>query len=458
MALRRPPGGDGLPFLGETIPFIQNMMAFLDKRIKQFGPIFHTNILNSRTIFSCSYHTTLQLLEATTPSVDAAGAYAEFMGALYPLPNMLLSTDDAGIRQRGAVLLEAALVDSVVKYEPIVRRMIRVKVGELVSRAEKHSSRRVKLKAYAFFKGATQHILLRIILGDLPEDKYETIRKLCSDHFNGVVAAPIHFEAFGARSARAAAVKAHDKLVSTIDELVKRERSRASAECCALGVLVSKCENEEYDKEIVQLILVLLSPAVAKALASTLTSALLQLCQPSHFHLQESIRREGRCGKTESLDCVLMEAARLYPALPGGLRSTIGKTELGDYDIEAGRRVWYSAMHANRDENAYEKAEEFSEDRWRGEIVREEAGRSRCPFAKAGSDVGVKIPVTFGGGVRHCKGRDLAWMMMRETGGALLDELEVVSKGGGWRSGMRFLPVLRPVSDEAVEVCVVRQC
>lgn len=42
---RTPPGTLGIPFLGETVQFALDPKAFVDTRIKKYGPIFKTNVL-----------------------------------------------------------------------------------------------------------------------------------------------------------------------------------------------------------------------------------------------------------------------------------------------------------------------------------------------------------------------------------------------------------------------------
>src|SRR5712692_4463817 len=46
-----PPGSDGLPLLGETLSFIQDVFGFIHKRSQRYGPVFRTHILGKPTVF-----------------------------------------------------------------------------------------------------------------------------------------------------------------------------------------------------------------------------------------------------------------------------------------------------------------------------------------------------------------------------------------------------------------------
>ena len=46
-----PPGGNGLPLLGETIAFANNPFGFIRELHARFGDVFRTNILGSPTVF-----------------------------------------------------------------------------------------------------------------------------------------------------------------------------------------------------------------------------------------------------------------------------------------------------------------------------------------------------------------------------------------------------------------------
>ena len=377
--------------------------------------------------------------------LDAAEAYNEFMAPLYPLPNILLSQDHHPLRASADPLLRELLIERLPVYIPVVRRIIDSQLDQLVK------SNQTSLRLYTFFKALTERIVTTIILGPLEESDYVNLRKLCSQHFNGIVAAPVHVEAFGARSARAAAVHAYNELTDILRRrLVDSVGEKGTKSECVLAIIADRIRQDgvtdEQVNEFGQLLIVLLSTAVPKALASAISSGIRVMSRKGHTHLQQAVLQEAESGKTECIDGVIMETLRMFPPLPGGMRHSNGAC-IGGLDIPKRWRVWYSALHSNRDEQAYEKAGEFVPERWRGART-ESVG---CPFARPGEGESVPIPLSFGAGERHCKGRDVAWAIMRECVLGVLQKYEVRSERDG-ESEMRFIPVMRPSGDESVQV------
>lgn len=45
-----PPGGGGLPLLGETLPALRNMYAYLEGKRQQYGNVFRANLLGKKVV------------------------------------------------------------------------------------------------------------------------------------------------------------------------------------------------------------------------------------------------------------------------------------------------------------------------------------------------------------------------------------------------------------------------
>lgn len=45
-----PPGTDGFPILGETLPFVRDMFGFMRERFAKHGPIFRSHVLGTPTL------------------------------------------------------------------------------------------------------------------------------------------------------------------------------------------------------------------------------------------------------------------------------------------------------------------------------------------------------------------------------------------------------------------------
>src|SRR5438874_13822650 len=51
MSRPTPPGNTGLPLIGETLSFINNVFGFLETRQKRYGNIFKSNVLGRNVVF-----------------------------------------------------------------------------------------------------------------------------------------------------------------------------------------------------------------------------------------------------------------------------------------------------------------------------------------------------------------------------------------------------------------------
>lgn len=328
-------------------------------------------------------------------------------------------------------------------YRHVVDALTRQHLAQLRARIEDSRSGVVFIRPYAFLKLCCEQIITTLIIGPLRPELYTRVRQLCSDHFNGVVAVPISLSMFGMQSARARGTRAYKELEMILDKLVAERITSMDGrrECVMDLVIAGICESgEEVDMEmrghLVQFLLVMLSTAIPKCLASALTSALREGAQDVEV---------GKLLRGAGMESVLMEVLRMWPPLMGGMRMTGGQvTRIGEHVLSGVWRVWYSIWHSNRDESVYEKGEEFWAGRWKG------IG-GRCPFgAKIEAKGLTPIPLTFGEGERMCPGREVAWMVMCEVLRGFFESFEV--EAGEKRGKMRFFPVVREEKDVEVGV------
>ncbi|CAN8077132.1 unnamed protein product [Agarophyton chilense] len=463
-------GARGLPLLGETVAFLADVKRFIDTRVAQYGPTFSTNLFRMSTIFTCSYHTGAAVLlhssggEDEHAALDAGAAYAPMLTALYPAPNLIVAADGADVRGAQLALLDECLRDA----KPFATRATRL-ADELVAlyaqRAATTPAGVCDMALYAAFKPLVAQVMVEAVLGDTPLEQRRRIRTLCTEHFNGVAAVPLSVSAFGARSARAAGVQAYHELTRLlaahvarrVRALRERDDQHDDGDSCSAQVLARLVLTRRVrQQDAVQVLLTLLSPAVAKAVASTATLAVAVVAEERHQQLQLDVATQLRRGQVQLLDGVLMETLRLYPPLAGAVRCATRDTSVHGLRVRAGAAVWLSYLHANRDAAAFARPTVFDTTRWT---------RSACPFAPtvpppvsddasaddASTPPDIDAPLSFGAGARHCRGRHVAWELLRRIVAAVLLHLDVA--GPAVRDHhMRYMPVLRPRHDALVRV------
>lgn len=448
MAASTLPGPSGLSLIGEMPLFLRDLHSFVATRIRHYGPVFRTYLLSLPTVISCSYYSTRQLLTSDTKhaTIQAAPAYSEFLRQIYPKPNLLTGEDDSHARRVAATFTPALQAPWLAVYQGAADRLAEQHAAQLRARIQRSRDGVVYIQLYEFFKGLCEKIVTTVLLGTLDGELYSRVRRLCSAHFNGVVAVPISVSMFGVHSARAKGIQAYEELERLLQELVAERVKHAEGrrECVMDVVLEGILERgEDVDAEmrghVVQFLLVLLSTAIPKCLASALTSAVREGGRDAEV---------GKWLEGDGMEMVLMEVLRLWPPLIGGMRMTEGgDTQIGGHAVSGVWRVWYSIWHSNRDGSVYERGGEFWAGRWK------EMG-SGCPFGRKGGEGRVAIPLTFGEGERMCPGREVAWMVLCKVLGEFCGSLEVV--GGGERAKMRFFPVVREAKDTEVGIRVKR--
>lgn len=438
------PGSKGLPIVGETPSFLRDVHAFVDSRITYYGRVFRTNLLSFPTIISCSHRISFQALSSDSqPNLKASTAYSEFLGQIYPKPNFLTADDHSQARAKASRFLFALQQPTISKYQNTIDSIIDKHLNQLRSHVEDSPTASSSIQPYAFFKNVCEEIITIMVMGPLSDGLYRKVRKLCSDHFNGVVAIPMRVTVFGVSTARQKGIQGYHELEDILSKLVQlRCVQEGNTNGCIMDVIISNArENGDklddlWQDHLVRFLLVLLSTAIPKCLASALSSVLRQASKDTDT--SELLRGE-------TMHYVMMEVLRLWPPMMGGMRMTSGEeVRIDGHKVKGLWRVWYSIWHSNRDEEVYNNGEHFDPNRWRG------LQRNPCPFASAQRKELPILPLTFGAGRRKCAGSEVAWMILMNVTERFAREFSV-DKDEQNRV-LRFFPVLRERDDLSLTI------
>lgn len=428
-----PPGSEGLPVIGESLHFFRDMLGFVRTRIAQHGTFFRTHLLGKTTIVAASYDKVSQMLSQARP-FSAHSAYAEFLSIVYPSGNLLLSADDNDSRKNSEAFLHNALQIHLGKYQTPVSYAIR-ECGKKLAQTKQS-----ELTLYAACKSLAAEGLRVAIFGSaLCQDDAHLLRTLASEHLNGIVTTSLSLRA------RRRAINAHEKLASFIRaQILSNGHGRSDKQqiFCVIDVARAMVENGSLNLEdAVNSIVVLSSAIVVKAVASAAASTIGFLAQDEN--LWTNIRNDLDADRIERdndgvLDQAIVESLRLMPPIAGVVRvftkddgscnnNNNAEEDRHVYALNDGWRVWGSVLDANRDAAIYDNPNEFQLARWNISYHSDRDKSSSCPFAWAGEEAAeeVRSPLTFGSGKRRCKGRELAWFMLRETVATLMVNFDV---------------------------------
>jgi cytochrome P450 len=114
-----------------------------------------------------------------------------------------------------------------------------------------------------------------------------------------------------------------------------------------------------------------------------------------HPEALEKLRAEAQTDSEEYLDAVIKETLRLRPPVPVVMREVAKPFPIGEYELEPGNLVGANGFGVQRREDLYPEPLEFRPERW----FDQEPGKYTW--------------IPFGGGPRHCIGRNFATLEMK---------------------------------------------
>ncbi len=393
-SLPLPPGSLGLPFIGESIAFF-NDLDFIDKRQKKYGSTFKTNIFARPTIVMSGAEANRFLFSNEN----------KYFSATWPASTkILLGKNSLSViggaihTQRRKLMFQAFQPRALASYLPTI---------ESITTTYLEKWNRVgTLTWYPELRNYTFDIAAKLFIGK-DGGSQTVLGQLFEEWCNGLFTLPIRLP----RTKFSKALRCRTLMLEEIEKIVlKRQKEKDLGED-ALGILLQAKDEEENSLSLDELkdqVLLLLFAG-----HETLTSALVSFCllMAQHKEIFDRIRTEqNQLGIDESLttdklkemvylEQVLKEVLRFIPAVGGGFRDVIEDCEFNGYSIPKGWVVQYAVGQTHQDEEVYQLPEKFDPDRFSPE-----RGEDK-------NKVFSYIP--FGGGARECLGKEFARLEMK---------------------------------------------
>ena len=404
-SLPEPPGGNGLPFIGETIAFFADP-DFNQKRVAKYGKVYKTNVFGNPTVMMVGSEANTFLFKNENKYV--VSAWPKTTKILLGKKSLAVNSGSFHTSRR-KLLYQAFQPRALSSYIPTIERI-----------TEKYLQKWLAMKTLTWYPELREYtfdIASNLFLGgDGGSQSY--LGELFEEFSSGLFSLSINlpWTKFGK------ALKARQKLLKHLESVVIKRQQADNPGEDALGLLI-QAEDEDGNsltlEELKDQVLLLLFAG-----HETLTSAIASFCllTAQHPEVMAKLRAEqDGLNITDTptledlkqmtyLEQVLKEVMRLVPPVGGGFRSAVETFEFGGYRIPKGWTVQYQIAQTHKDEAIYPQSDRFDPERFNPD-------RPADKQASFGY-------IPFGGGLRECVGKEFARLEMRLFASKLLQNYQ----------------------------------
>lgn len=404
------PGSAGVTVLGDkSLEFYRDPVSFCHQRMeKHRGRVFQSRLLNRATVFVCSVRGARELLREK--SNIFLKDPTDLMTNMYGDTIITTNGEEASLlRLSFSSLFTGSCLEST---RDCITRVCERCLNDLSSSGQPEC-------AYTVFKSLGMELVLGLFLNVRPEEQpelYKEITQLCTQHWHGLISAPVNVKVPLWSSGFSTALEAREKLMAIIKDKLENDKQGFVG---TLGSLPLPDSNSAS-----QHLLLFISALIPKALASLLTSFTLALSGNE----QEKIRRRAMADP-EFLHSVLLEVQRLWPPFIGGRRIANQDSTISGFCVPKDYGAIYISHAVHRDPEVFEQPDSFLPERWSGRNT----GQEHLLFS-------------FGNGPRSCIGAKLTDVFLKEACMYLLKHYKWCLDPPSQNLEYKWLPVSRPAN------------
>lgn len=397
-----PPGSLGLPILGETLSFLLDPQ-FIEKRYRQYGPIFKSRILGRPTVYMVGPEAAEFVLSSHMDHFSWREGWPDNFKQL--LGESLFLQDGEEHRQKRRLMMPAFHGQALARYITTMESITQDYLQKWEQKRE--------FTWFEEFKQLTFEIASQLLVGASPGSEVAHLSQLFTTLTNGLFAInplPLPITKYGR------AIAARNQLLQHITEVVRQRQQHPTNDVLSLLVQARDEEGNGMSlKELTAQAMLLLFAG-----HETTTAMLTWLCLELGRHPevlqrareeQLSLASEGgmsleQLSKMQYLEQILNEIERLHPPVGGGFRGVVKPFEFNGFHVPAGWMLSYSIPGTHQLASIYPEPKRFDPDRFSPE--RQE--NKQKPFSLIG----------FGGGPRICLGIAFAKLEMKIVAAQLL--------------------------------------
>jgi len=393
--LKHIPGSNGLPFLGQFIPFVTNATKFWSDQQKRHGDVFKYSTPMGTAVVLLGPTANKYVLVEQAKFATNKEAWEQSLSDLFPNGLMLMDGDKH--HSHRSIMNEAFKKDPMQGYLKMM--------PEIIDRELVHLNGKSKALMFPFFKEFTLKMAAAIFFGlDLNED-LKGINKALTDIVNAAAVLPINLPGTAYRKG----LNGRKYLVSYFTSIIGERRTNPGSDLFSRFCEAKSEEGETFtDQEIIDhLIFVLMAAHDTTAITLSLMSYFLA----KHPDWQDKVREDANSfdlfdelyvndlRQLENTGYVMKETLRIHPPLTMVSRKLEKELTVEGYRIPQNTLVNVVFQMTQKDQRVWTNPELFDPLRFN----KERREHSVCPFAYA----------PFGAGKHHCIGYGFAEMQVK---------------------------------------------
>ncbi|XP_034564876.1 putative cytochrome P450 120 isoform X1 [Notolabrus celidotus] len=413
------PGNAGVSVLGDkSLEFYRDPVNFCRQRIEKHGSrVFQCRLLNRPTAFICSVQGMRELLceKSNVFLKDPTDLMTNMYGDTVVTTN---GEEACLLRLSLTSLFSGTCLESSSDY-----------INSVCERCLKDLSMSSQPEcAYSAFKRLGTELVLGLFLNVRAEEQpelYQEIAQLCTQHWHGLISAPVNVKVPLWSSGFSTALDARDKLMDIIKDKLENEKHGFVGSLASLPLPDSSSASQH--------LLLFISALIPKALASLLTSFTLALSGNEQS-------RQRALEDPDYLRKVLLEVQRLWPPFIGGRRLADQDSTLAGFLVPKNHGVIYISHSVHRDPEVFHEPDSFLPERWSGRNAGQE-----------------HLLCSFGNGPRGCIGTKLNDVFLKEACVYLLKHYNWCLDPPSQDLEYKWLPVSRPANTPTISFTRLHQ-
>jgi cytochrome P450 len=422
-----PPGGTGLPFVGEALAFLLHPFAFYEKRFRRHGPVFRTKLARDEMVCFATPGAFTLFSDERYFSRSAVCSPKSMLRQLFGA-DVVACLDGARHVVRKRLLLQALDQDHLAACLPLIESVVDLRLRRWAQAGEILWAEELGELAFALTDS--------LFAGAEPQAQHGLLQRRFQLFLHGTYCIPLQlpFTAFGR------ALRARKELLSYFQQAIARRRASPGGDVLSAllraeveGVRLS---NDEAAVEI-------LHAFYASCLGMHAMFAGLCYALTLYPECRDKLRNEVKSlpvgaltpesmGSLEYLDWVVKEVKRFYPATPNTFfAQTVNPVPMEGVEIPTGWMATGCPHHVLHDPHIFEEPKRFDPERFapgRLQAIQEQA------FVPQGGG-----PLVEG---HRCAGEQLTTLLLKVLAVRLLQGWTWQARPQDFRIDMRHMPPL----------------